>query len=100
LQHYLQSPSYGNSLDAPLLTNGLRKCGTYTQRNFIQPERRMKFCHSQVNGCNWRTVKFSEGQAQKAKISCSPSYVDDILKTSAVILWTWHILRGEHAWEE
>jgi hypothetical protein len=37
--------SYGNSQDALLLMNGLRKCGTYTQWNFIQPQRRMKFCH-------------------------------------------------------
>jgi hypothetical protein len=35
--------------------NGLRKCGIYTQWNFIQPERRMKSCHLQVNGWNWRT---------------------------------------------
>jgi hypothetical protein len=31
--------------DAPIPTNGLRKCGIYTQWNFIQPQR-MKFCHS------------------------------------------------------
>jgi hypothetical protein len=37
LQHYLQWPSYGNSQDAPPLTNGLRKCGIYTQWNFMQP---------------------------------------------------------------
>jgi hypothetical protein len=43
-------PSYGNSQDAPLLTNGLRKCGIYTQWNFFQPQRRMKFCRSEVNG--------------------------------------------------
>jgi hypothetical protein len=35
--------SYGNSQDAPLLTNALRKCDVYTQWNFIQPQRRMKF---------------------------------------------------------
>jgi hypothetical protein len=29
--------SYGNSQDAPPLTNGLRKCGIYTQWNFMQP---------------------------------------------------------------
>jgi hypothetical protein len=28
---------YGNSQDAPLLTNGLRKYGIYTQWNFMQP---------------------------------------------------------------
>jgi hypothetical protein len=55
LQHYSQEPSYGNSQDAPLPTNALRKCSIYTQWNFIQPEIRMKLCHLQVNGCNWRT---------------------------------------------
>jgi hypothetical protein len=38
LQHYSQQLSYGNSQDAPLLTNGLRKCGVYTQWNFTQPK--------------------------------------------------------------
>jgi hypothetical protein len=38
----------------PTTMNGLRKCGIYTQWNFIQPLRRMKFCHSQVNEWNWR----------------------------------------------
>jgi hypothetical protein len=28
---------YGNNQDAPLLTNGSRKCGIYTQWNFTQP---------------------------------------------------------------
>jgi hypothetical protein len=28
---------YGNNQDAPLFTNGSRKCGTCTQWNFIQP---------------------------------------------------------------
>jgi hypothetical protein len=46
---------YGNSQVAPLPTNGLRKCGIYTQWNFTQPQRRMKVCHSEVNGWNWRT---------------------------------------------
>jgi hypothetical protein len=53
-QHYSQQPSYENSQDAPLPTNRWRSCGTYTQWNFTQPQR-MKFCHSQVNGWNWRT---------------------------------------------
>jgi hypothetical protein len=39
-----------NSQYAPLLTNGLRKCGIYTQWDFSQPQKRMKFCHLQVNG--------------------------------------------------
>jgi hypothetical protein len=35
--------------------SGLRKCSIYTQWNFTQPQWRMKFYHSQVNGWNWRT---------------------------------------------
>jgi hypothetical protein len=31
-----------------------RKC-IYTQWNFAQPQRKMKFYHSQVNEWNWRT---------------------------------------------
>jgi hypothetical protein len=42
---FKKQPSYGNSQDAPLLTNGSRKCGTDTQWNFTQPQRRMKFCY-------------------------------------------------------
>jgi hypothetical protein len=34
--------------DAPQLMNGLRKCGIYIELNFIQPQRRMKFCHFPV----------------------------------------------------
>jgi hypothetical protein len=37
LQHYSQQPSYGNSQDAPPLTNGFRKCGFYTQWSFTPP---------------------------------------------------------------
>jgi hypothetical protein len=33
----IHKPSYGSSQDAPLLMNGLRKCGIYTQWNFSQP---------------------------------------------------------------
>jgi hypothetical protein len=32
-----------------------RKCGIYTQWNFTQSQKRMKFCHLQVSGWNWRT---------------------------------------------
>jgi hypothetical protein len=39
----------------PAVTNRLRKCGIYTQWNFTQSQRRMKFCHLQVNGWNWKT---------------------------------------------
>jgi hypothetical protein len=54
LQLYSQQPSYGNSQDAPQLMNGLRKYGIYIQWSFIQPQRRMKSCHFQVNGWNWK----------------------------------------------
>jgi hypothetical protein len=46
LQHCSQQPSYGNSQDAPVPMNGLRKCGIYTQWNLIQSQRRMKFCQT------------------------------------------------------
>jgi hypothetical protein len=39
----------------PLLMNELRKRGTYIQWNFIQPQKRMKLFHLQVNGWNWST---------------------------------------------
>jgi hypothetical protein len=47
--------SYGNSQGAQVPTNGLRKCGIYTQWSFTQPQRRMEFCHSQESDWNWRT---------------------------------------------
>jgi hypothetical protein len=49
-------PRYGNSKDALLLMNRLRKCGISTQWNFTQPWRRIRSYHSQVNGWNWRTL--------------------------------------------
>jgi hypothetical protein len=55
LQHYLQLLGYGNNQDAPLLMNGLKKCGIYIPWNFIETQRRMKFCHLHLNGWNWRT---------------------------------------------
>jgi hypothetical protein len=39
LQHYSKQLSYGNSHDAPLLMNGLRKCGIYKPWNFIQSKK-------------------------------------------------------------
>jgi hypothetical protein len=48
--YYSQQLSYEKSQDAPLLLNRLRKCGI-----FSQPQRKMKFCHSWVNGWIWRT---------------------------------------------
>jgi hypothetical protein len=57
------------AIDALLLMNGLRKCGIYIQWNFTQPQRRMKFCHLQVNGLNWSmSVILSDvSHTQKAK---------------------------------
>jgi hypothetical protein len=49
---------------APITDEWIKKCGIYTQWNFIQPQRRMKFCRSQVNGWNWRTAV---SQAQKGQ---------------------------------
>jgi hypothetical protein len=68
--------------------NELRKCGIYTQWNFIQPQRRMKFCHSQVNGWNWRTSYYVKlARLRRPKAACSPSYADFRPKTNAAMLW-------------
>jgi hypothetical protein len=40
-----------------LLTNGLREYSVYIQWNFTQPQRGMKFCHSQVNGTGEHHLK-------------------------------------------
>jgi hypothetical protein len=37
LHCYSQQTSYEKCQDAPLLTNGLRKCDAYTQWRFTQP---------------------------------------------------------------
>jgi hypothetical protein len=48
----------------------------------------MKFCHSQVNGWNWRTSSLAKlSRLRRPKIICSPSYVDYRPKATAVILW-------------
>jgi hypothetical protein len=39
----------------PTADEWIKKCGIYTQWSFTQSQRRMKFCHSQVNGWKWRT---------------------------------------------
>jgi hypothetical protein len=39
----------------PTTDKWIKKCDIYTQWNFIQSQRRMKFCHLQVNRWNWRT---------------------------------------------
>jgi hypothetical protein len=46
----------------------------------------MKFCHSQVNGWNWRTSSYVKlARLRKPNIVCSPSYADYRPKTNAVI---------------
>jgi hypothetical protein len=66
-----------NSQEAPLLMNGLRKCGIYTQWNFSQPWRRMKSYHLQVNGWNWRTSSWVRlARLRRPKIVCSSWYAD------------------------
>jgi hypothetical protein len=66
------------------------------------PEQRMKFCHFQVNGWNWRTsFKAMLARLRKSKIACSTSYADYRPKTNAVIsLDMGHTLRGECTREE
>jgi hypothetical protein len=54
-----------------------RKCGIYTQWNFMQPWRRMKYYHSRENEWNWRTSFWVRlAWSKRSKIVCSPSYVD------------------------
>jgi hypothetical protein len=80
-------------------TTELRKCGIDTQWNSIQPQRRMKFCHLQVNGWNWRTSsKAKLARLRRLKITYSSSYVDYRPETNAVsFLDMGHTIRGEHA---
>jgi hypothetical protein len=47
----------------------------------------MKFCHSQVNGWNWKISPLVKlVRLRRPKVSCSPSYVDCRPKTNAAIL--------------
>jgi hypothetical protein len=39
----------------PSTDEWIKKCGIYIQWNFIQPQRRMRFWHFQVNEWKWRT---------------------------------------------
>jgi hypothetical protein len=91
----------GKSQGAPLLTNGVRKCGTYTKWSFTQQWRRMKSYHSQVNGWNWRTsfwVRFT--RLRRPKIVCSPSYVVFRSRANTTMLLDFgHTVRGEHIQE-
>jgi hypothetical protein len=40
---------------SPTTDEGIKKCGSYIQWSSIQPQRRMKCCHLEMNGWNWRT---------------------------------------------
>jgi hypothetical protein len=106
LQRHLHNHVYCNAIhnsqDAPLLTNGLRKCGIYTQWNFTQPWRRMNSYHLQVNGWNWRTSSWARlARLRRPKIICSSSYANFRSRAKAVMLLELgHILRGEHIREE
>jgi hypothetical protein len=84
--------SSGNSQDAPLPMNGLRKCGVYIKWNTIQPQRRMKFCYLQINGWNWEhRLKW------KPKAACFPSYMEYRPNTNTAILWkTGHTKTRSH----
>jgi hypothetical protein len=54
---------------------------------FYLATKRMKFCHSQVNGWNWRTSSLAKlARLRRPKIACSPSSVDYRPKTNAAIL--------------
>jgi hypothetical protein len=67
--------------------NGLRKY-TYTQWNFTQAKRRMKFLLFSGKWMELENIILSEvSQAQKVKAACSPSYADCRPKTNAAILW-------------
>jgi hypothetical protein len=67
---------------------------------YSQPQR-MKFCHLQVNGWNWRISSYSKFvRLRRTKIACAPSYVDYRPKANAVTLLDMgHTLRGDHTLE-
>jgi hypothetical protein len=93
--------SYGNSQDAPVLMNGSRKCGIYTQWNFTRPWRKMKSYHLQVNRWNWRTSSWVRSdRLRRTKIICSPSYADFRSRANAAMLLDLdHKKRGEQIWD-
>jgi hypothetical protein len=83
--------------------NGLRKCGIYIQRNFIQPQRKIKFCHLQVNRWNWRTSSQAKlARFRRSKVIFSLSYVEYVSNTNTeyyikkqLMLREDHIQKGE-----
>jgi hypothetical protein len=69
---------------------------------FTQLGRKMKSCHSQVYGWNWRTSSYTKlARLRRTEIICSPSYLDFKPKTNAVILLDMgHKLKGEYIQKE
>jgi hypothetical protein len=60
---------YGNSQDAPLQMNKLRKCSVYTQWNFIQPQKKNEILSFSSKWMELENIILSEvSQAQKVKI--------------------------------
>jgi hypothetical protein len=50
-------------------------------------QKRMKFCHLQLTGWNWRISSSAKlARLRRLKIACSTSYADYRPKTNAVIL--------------
>jgi hypothetical protein len=62
----------------------------------------MKFCHSQVNGWNWRTSFYVRlARLKRPKIVCFSSYMDyRPKKIAAILLGMGRTLRGEGVQEE
>jgi hypothetical protein len=100
LQCYSQWLSYGNSQDAPLLTNGLRKCGIYIQWNFTRPQRRIKILSFAGKWMELGNIILSEvNQARRPKTTSSLSYAEYRPNANAAICETLVTLRGDHFWE-
>jgi hypothetical protein len=81
----------------PTTNEWIKKCGIYIQWNFIQLQKRMKFCHSQANGWNWKTsssVKLARFRRPKAP--CFLSYVEYRPNKNTAILWKTDHTRGGH----
>jgi hypothetical protein len=86
----------------PTTDEWIKKMWYLYTMDFYSAACRMKFCHSQVNGWNWRTSSETKlDRLRRPEIACSPLYADYRPKTNAVILLDMgHTLRGEHVQEE
>jgi hypothetical protein len=64
----------------------IKKMWYFTQWNFTQSQIRMKFCHLQVHGWNWRTSSYTKlARLRRPKIVWSPSYADYRPKENCMI---------------